>query len=257
MISKKHKKLIDAFGCLGRSGVQKKAPYQFVSCKNWENIIMSPVFATGKLTNISLNKHPQKTGAFRVEPKSIFRKKPPYLVLLKSSTHYKNNLKLLKENSWKVTGNINFMYWEKKVQFELPKNYTFEIGDLDGAKPFCDQFWSSTSENFPAIGRNFRKDFEIMIKSYRGKSKAVLIKNTLGRVVSSGAVLFDLHSGFICVGSVHKSYRGKGLWNCLLGIRQLISSAEGVHVWISSSINGRIKNKGDFVIPAIWYSSKL
>jgi len=75
----------------------------------------------------------------------------------------------------------------------------------------------------------------------------VLIFNRHSVAVASGTVFCRGHLAYLFAGNVAHNYRRRGLWKLLIAVRQMISYAQGARLWLYTSDNQLIQNRGDLV----------
>lgn len=229
-------------------------------CWLWKNPIMSPLFFEGKrLTTKKLEQ--LESWHNKNKDKSPYSTNNPYINLLAGKKDLNQNeiAKQLEKHGWsksEIDAPNHYMLWENIVESTpLPKGLYIKYGDYRANKQLLDLFNNSMMKSF-GLDLNFCKVLAKMIKSLDSSTKIVLICNQKNDVVASGLVTTHEGHSFLYCDSVMPRYRNKSLWTSLLHARQVVSYGEGSRVWLSSSTNKFIQNKGEINIPfKIYYKT--
>lgn len=210
------------------------------------------------MTPIFLKKSPSKQDLSNLEDwfKKFKRMKGfnspiPYINILDGGKvfHQKDIIKKLHLLGWECPQrSTNYMVWYTQSPIRLPKGFKVEFAYYGEDKEMMANFWMVQNKSFPVVDDNFNRTLDRMIRKNESPTKVVIIKSTRGKVAGAGLVSYNKKGAFLFCGAIMPTYRNRRLWDVLVSVRQSISAEHGAKLWISSSQNKLIMNKGDLIV---------
>jgi hypothetical protein len=244
--SRNLRRMTECYSALGEPIEGLKREFGHYHCWLWRNDTMSPVIPLlprlKKSSLKSLELHFKKAVV-----KGAFEDRSPYLNLINDGYHdVPGSLQLLEAEGWTKLESKSVLFWQKQSSLSVPKGIRIEAGRYFDQKLHRD-FALSLKENF-GIDELFMKDLDRMHRRIESRVALVVLYSVRGsKETPVGAGLVATHNcaSYLYCGSISKSYRSKGLWHVLIAARQAVSSSGDGHVWLTTTHNLRIENKGD------------
>jgi hypothetical protein len=213
-----------------------------------------PIISSAQLTTSAVTTE-------QVQALEIYVRKNTKLQSLSIKYIFKNNLEK-KRLANKLTKlgyeeGLHFFinFWMKPVTFQIPEGFSVKFGDYFDRSIFRD--FDFVMKRVFKVDDVFQKKIKRLSREMSVQPKIIVIYNSRGRPVATGGVTVLGQTGWLFSGSVLKSYQGKGLWNCLLGLRQVFSQQMGVKNWILETQNERIEKKFQKQIQMTFFTKSL
>lgn len=241
-------KIRSCYAGLGAEVSIRGSGLSYHHCPRWRNATMSPLFVPAPADLEALL--PRLESHFSQQKTAHPYEQAAYAVLLGASpAQARAGLpRSAAERGWKVqekAGTVNF--WEKRTAARLPSGFHFASGRYFDARLYRD-FRRMMRANFGSTSA-FMDELDPMLKAIEPRLQSVIIYHESGRTAGAGLVAGEGAGAFLFCGSVAERFRGKGLWNRLVALRQGVSSERGARYWATSTRVPRIMGKGDRSFP--------
>lgn len=218
----------------------------------WRNYVLSPYFLSNDQVDSKLLKAIE-THFSKQKISSPFDAKLAYINLITNSGKKNPHRDILKSAGWeKQFPERKFILnvWHQPVASQLPKGYSVKVGAYFDPTLQKD-LWKVMKQNFP-LQDQFQKYLNLWHRKIHKNVQAVVIYDSKKKPAASGLVITGQTGAFLYCGSVNFEHRQKGLWKCLVAIRQSVSHVdEGI--WVMLSENKLIRNSGQIWFPMETY----
>lgn len=218
-------------------------------CERWRNATMSPCFLKPQS---DLERQLRRAESYfrRHKSKHAYDAPAAYINLLRINSDDQDHplLAAALGLGWKIDPRPSTLNaWSVRCPVALSKSFHFAVGRYFDRAIYRD-FLETMAKNFGAKPK-FMRELDAMMAGIDGRVRTVLLYHESGKVAAGGLVATHDGGAYLFCGSVCKAYRGKGLWNALVSVRQMVSAEQGAKYWITTTRTPRLFGKGDFSFP--------
>lgn len=153
-------------------------------------------------------------------------------------------LKSTLKHGFKKENTVTYNIWNKVTDFNLPKKYTFCYGNYFEPTIFND-YKILTMKNFAGLNETFFKMMKKFLISNKENVRTIILYYNK-RPIGTASFLITEKNCLLFGATINKRHRQKGLWKCLVGLRQLLSLEFNIDYWILATSNDIIRKKADY-----------